>query len=421
MSAILLSAAAVANAQSPTPLTLKEAETIALQNHPRISAAKFRADAAEEVPTEYRAATLPVVAAFATGGAAPENTRIAAGGLNNPTILSRYSNGVAISQLITDFGRTKDLVRSSQLSAQASETIVNATRADVLLEVNQDYFLVRRAQAVETVAEETVKARQLLLDQVTVLTTNKLKSSLDLTFAKVNLDSAKLMLLTAQNSLKSAQAQLSAALGYEDDHEFTVFDEPLPSAPPPDVADLIKEAIKDRPDLLTLRLKGESAQMFAKAERRLQLPSISLVGAAGYTPLHVSNLKNHYEAAGLSVSFPIFSGHLFAARATEADLKAEAAEKDVADLETRAVRDVRVAWLNANTAYQQIALTEQFVNQATESLDLAKTRYDLGLSSIVELNQAQLNLTEAQIAQAQARYEYQMRHAVLQYSIGSLR
>jgi hypothetical protein len=60
------------------------------------------------------------------------------------------------------------------------------------------------------------------------------------------------------------------------------------------------------------------------------------------------------------------------------------------------------------------------VSQATESLDLAKTSYDLDLSSIVELNQAQLNMTEAQIENARARYEYQIRYAVLQHNIGAL-
>ena len=73
-----------------------------------------------------------------------------------------------------------------------------------------------------------------------------------------------------------------------------------------------------------------------------------------------------------------------------------------------------------NSPYQSLGVTAQLLDQATQSLDLAQARYNLGLSSIVELSQAELNLTEAEIAQASAKYEYQIRRAELTYRIGAL-
>ncbi|HZS48162.1 MAG TPA: TolC family protein [Blastocatellia bacterium] len=416
---ILLSAVAV-NGQTPKPLTLRQAQDIALQNHPRVAAAKFRSQAAAEQPTEYKSALLPTFSTFMTAAGAGDNTRIAAGGLNNPTILSRYSNGLSMTQLITDFGRTNNLVRSSKLKASAEEQNVESTREDILLQVDQAYFTALEAQAVEKVAEETVKERQVVLDQVQQLTNSKLKSSLDLSFAKVNLATAQLLLLTAQNDVKSAYAQLTAALGSTDDQDYALADEPLSPEPPPDLASLVGQAIRNRPDLLTLQFNRESAMAFAKAEHGLKMPSISVIGAIGYTPFHVSTLSNVYTAAGVNVSIPIFTGHLYTARAAEADFRAQAADKDFQALQNQVTRDVRIAWLNANNAYKQVDLTAQLVNQAAESLDLAKTRYDLGLSSIVELNQAQLNMTQAELEHARARYEYQIRYATLQHHIGAL-
>ena len=61
------------------------------------------------------------------------------------------------------------------------------------------------------------------------------------------------------------------------------------------------------------------------------------------------------------------------------------------------------------------------LDQATQALDLAQSRYDLGLSSIVELSQAQLNKTSAEIASAGAKYDYQFQRAVLDYQIGALK
>ena len=85
------------------------------------------------------------------------------------------------------------------------------------------------------------------------------------------------------------------------------------------------------------------------------------------------------------------------------------------------VRDVRVAWSGAVNAFQRIDVTAQFLRQAALALDLAQGRYNLGLASIVELTQAQLNLTQAEIENLSAKYDYQTQYSVLQYTVGNLR
>ena len=85
------------------------------------------------------------------------------------------------------------------------------------------------------------------------------------------------------------------------------------------------------------------------------------------------------------------------------------------------MRDVRVAYLNAQTAFERVGLTTQLLDKAKLALDLAQSRFDLGLSSFIELSQAQLNLTSAQIANAGAKYDYQTQRALLDYQVGVLR
>ena len=82
-------------------------------------------------------------------------------------------------------------------------------------------------------------------------------------------------------------------------------------------------------------------------------------------------------------------------------------------MQDRIVRDVRTAWLNANSGFQRLSVTEQLLSQANQAVDLAQSRYKLGLSSIVELSQAQLNQTQAQIEQASAKYDYQTQISLL--------
>jgi outer membrane protein len=408
-------------AQSGKTLTLKEAEAIAVKAHPRLSAAQFAASAAKQVPTQIRSARLPTLYGSFTGALADENTRIAAGGLNNPIILSRLATGITVGQMITDFGRTHQLTEAYESRAEAQEFSSQSARARILLQVNRSYFTALRSQGVLRVAEQTVKARQLVADQVTELARSKLKSGLDVSFANVNLAEARLLLAAAQNSVEAAFATLSAALGYQEQQSFQLIEEPLPPAPGDELAALVNAAILNRPELESLRRELSASQSFAKAEHGLNLPTIGVIGSAGVLPTHVDALRGHYGAVGFNVNIPIFNGHLFSARQAEADLKAQAASQEVRDLENRVVQEVRIAWLDAKTSYQRLNLTAELLNQAAQALDLAQSRYDLGLGSIVELSQAQLNKTSAEISNVSARYDCQIQTALLNFQTGRLR
>jgi len=415
--------AAVAQVPSDAPqkLTLKQAETIAIANHPQIKAASLTAAAAEQVTTEVRSAYYPAAYGSLTGVKAETGTRLAAGALNNPLILDRFASGLAVGQLLTDFGRTHRLSQSAGLHAGAERAGVVVTRADVLLLVDEAYFRTLRAQAVLTVAQETVKERQTVTDRVQALANAKLKSGLDVSFAEVNLGQAKLLLVQAQNEIRAAYAELTRTLGYSDEREFELAEEPLPAAPPPDALPLVAQAFRERPELVRQRFAVQSAQAFATAERDLWFPTISAAGNFGLVPVGDTTLRSSYAAGGFNVTIPVFNGKLFSARYAEANLRAKAEEQRLLDLENGIAREVRVAWLDVITAYQRLDLTSQILAQARQALDLADARYKLGLSSIVELQQAQLNETQAAIDQASAKYDYGAKTAALNYAIGVLR
>ncbi len=407
--------------QPPLHLTLAQAYQLAVQNNPRFSSARFTAAAAHQVPNQYRANFQPNVSGALTGVGADSGSRLAAGGLNNPVVYNRLGSGLVLSQMITDFGRTANLEGSARLHAQAQDQASEFTRSQILLNTGTAYFAVLRAQAVLAVAQKTVEARQLVVDQVTALAESKLKSQLDVKFADVNLSDAKLLVTQAQNDLQAAQANLAAAMGLPNETRFDLAEEPLPAPLPDRIIDLVRQAMRERPDLKDLRLEQNAQQRFARAEHDLFYPSVGALATAGFAPAGEAAIPGRYGAVGLNVTIPIFNGGLFRARQTEAELKAKAAAEDITDLENRVTRDVRVAYYNATTAYDRMALTSQMVDQAQQALDLAQSRYDLGLGNIVELTTAQLNLTSAQIADTNARYEYQAQRINVEYQIGVLR
>jgi outer membrane protein len=423
-SAPAIQAPAPASSAQPTQtLSLKDAERIAIQNHPQLQAATFEAAVATAQVQQFRSLYYPQANGSVTGAYAEHNSRIAAGALNNPIVFDRFADGVMVSQLVTDFGHTHELVKSANLHAKAQQENVTTTRADVLLQVDQAYYAVLKSQALLQVAEETVNQRKTVSDQVTTMAKNQLKSGLDVSFANVDLAQAQLLLIQAQNDLQASYANLSVALGYSDERVFSVSDEPMPGAPPADAAALIQQALRDRPELIGQRLEVSADQSFATAERDLWFPTIAAVGAAGVAP-YVQGPNEpppRYAAAAFNVNIPIFNGHLFGALRSEATNQASAQERYLADLQNRIVRDVRTAWLNANSAYQRLSVTEQLLAEARQALDLGQARYKLGLSSIVELSQAQLNYTQAEITEAGAKYDYQVQTAILNFQIGQLR
>ncbi len=408
-------------AQAAGTMSLRQAQEIAVRNHPRIASAALTAQAGEEAIKEVRAAYSPTVAVNLTGVGAELSSTLSAGALTTSSIYNRAATGFIANQLITDFGRTRSLEQSAKLRNAAQNQNVTYTRAQVLLEVEQAYYRALAAESVLNVARAALDLFRLTLRQITALSQSSLRSTLDVSFAQVNVSQAELQLSSAQNAARASHAQLSAAMGYSQDQAYSLTDEPLPPNPDPDVDSLVAQALQERPDLAAVKLNQDALVSLAEAEKRLRNPTITASAAAGDAPVHDDRIQGSYAAAGVNVNIPVLNGGLFTARRAEAEARAAAAGKDVEDLSLRIARDVRVAWLDANDAFQRLDVTARLVVQATESSRLAQARYDAGLGSIVELNQAQLNQTAARITAASAKYEYLSKEAVLNYLDGRLR
>jgi outer membrane protein len=407
-------------------LTLDQAIATAIKNHPQIAIAQNLASAAGERVTETRAPDYPLVNGAITGSQANDpNARIGAGAINASRIFNRNGEGIQINQLISDFGRTHNLVASSRLQQQAQQQNAVATRYDVALGVARAYYEVLQNTALVRVAEETVHARQTLADQVSALATAQLRSQVDVSFAQVNLSEAQLLLIRARDSVKQGYADLARAMGEDRPPvAYQLTEAPAPPAPPADPETLVAEAIQNRPDLSELRLRYQAAQRFEQAERDLKRPVFSfaaLAGALPYIDQDPRTAPDFYEGAALNLQIPIFNGHLFSARAREAYYQSLAANQRLRDLQQQVEHDVRTALLTAQNAWERIPVTERLLDQARLALNLAQGRYNLALASIVELTQAQLNVTQAEIENTTARYDYQEAWAALQYSIGALR
>lgn len=400
-------------------LTLDQAHAVALRRHPAVAMARLEELVAHENVVGQESNYLPEATAFADAVAAGNrDTRILAGGLNNPSIYDRVADGVEVSELLTDFGRTANLVGSARLNAQAAEQQAAATDQQILLNVDVNYFNALEAQAVLKVAQDTVRARRYLAEQVGALARAQIKSQLDVSFAQVAVSQSELLLEQAQNGSDSAQASLAAALGYRRLRLFVLTAQPPAQPAEPDVDVVIDEAMQHRPDLLRLRFAQQAAERAARADRDANYPTLSAVGTAGNAMSHQYELPDRYVAGGVELSIPLFAGGSYLARQRAAEDQAQIAGEALRQQEDRVSRDVRQAWLNFNTALQSEATTEDLLRHANEAYELAQARYKVGSSSIVALSDAQLAATQAQIAEANARYNVMIQQSVLRYQMG---
>jgi outer membrane protein len=418
----LLSAQEITSVVASQNLTLDQAETTALANQPRMLAAQLRARAFAQRIRETQSGFLPLVAFNTTGvKVADSGTSTAVGNITTSSVSDRFAYGGSLAQLVTDFGRTSALVGSARATAKAQNDIATLTRAQVRLNVREAYYQVLGAEAVLRAAKAAQANRQLISRQLSALADSELRSTLDVNFAKVLESEAELSVVQAESMEAQQRAKLATAIGSSQPITGTLMDVSIPAdSLPPDAESYLQTARTQRADLNAVKEQQLAANQFALSEKRLSYPTLNVLAAAGEVPFHDHTLHDNYAAAGFNLNVPIFNGGLFAARRSEAELEANARSRDVQEVQLQVTEQVRDAWYQADEAYRSLDVTARLVAQSREALRLAQDRYNAGLGSIVELNEAQLNETAAEITAADTNYTYLARRAELDFAAGLL-
>jgi outer membrane protein len=403
-------------------LELTQAESIALANQPRMLAAQLRARSSASRVQEARAGYFPTVTFSTTGvRVADTGSAVSAGALATSALSGRFAYGGSLTQIVTDFGRAGALVGAARYVAEAQSDIATLTRAQVRVNVRSSYYRTLGAEAVLRAAEAAFANRHVISQQLSALAASELRSTLDVNFAKVLESEAELAVVRAKSNVAQERLHLATSMGQEQPITVPLVDastttEVLPYSP----EDLLIQAMAQRADLNALQAQKNAAQSFAVSEKRLSYPVLSLLGSAGQLPYHDHTLHDDYAAIGFNLTISVFNGGLFAARRREAELESGARSQDVQQMRLQVGEEVRQAWYRADEAYRSLPVTAHLVAQSKEALRLAQDRYDAGLGSIVELNEAQLNETSAEVTAADATYTYLTRRAQLDFVAGLL-
>lgn len=405
-------------------LTLDQAVETALETFPSISIAQLQELVIDEERRQTSARYFPSLTAVGSAGAAgTDNTRILAGGLNNPIIFSRAAVGLVVTQLITDFGRTARLVESVRARQKAARMESESARLELALQVGRAYLAVLEATSIHRAADQAVESRNLVVAQAKSLAERELKSGLDVAFASVMAREAELLRIQAENEMNGARVRLGTWLGGMDLSKAELVEPSIESIHSGDDASLIARALQSNPELRRARALADSADALARSEFARRLPTLQALGVAGLVPVRETRdpmIEEEYIAGAITLNLPLFAGGELKAGTRAARLRASRQNGIVDETELRLIEAIRVARLGLQNAIQRRDLAVIMVDTASQALQLARLRYEGGTSSMVERSQSEVAFTDAEIVLAGARLAVLDQHLTLRRLVGEL-
>lgn len=392
----------------------------ALRNRPESRAAWLGIQAEAARLDAERAANWPTL----TGQFSFTRSRsLSSSGASVPT-LHRYGPSLALSYVLYDFG-----ARAAGIDAQRYQLIAsllgnNRTLQDIMAEVETAYFavLAARAQGDAARAQETALARS--LDAVNVRLQGGLASRADQLRARAARVEATLARQAVERDLAKAEAALKQAAAIPQTQTLVL---DWTTVPPTALesgtllADLIDEAVRQRPDLRALQASVARARAEAERARAERWPSVSLAASTGRTFfLEDERAPSSTYNIGVNVSVPIFDGGRLAATARAAERDAARLQAESEGQQALVERAVADAYYDARHAQtQREGVSAQF-DSASESAQAAEARYTAGVGSLLEWLTAQADLARARQAVAQADADWHAAFSRLNHALGRL-
>jgi len=404
----IILAATISMAADAPKLTLNEAISQGVETHPSLKQSKEAVHQAEAQLRSSYSSWLPQVNL---------SSKYAKSKADGASSQDNYSGSVSASQLLYDFGKTPANIKQYQENLKQAQLNYQTKELSVITNIKSSYFSALKAREEMIIAQETLESVKLHLKLATTSYEVGKVAKLDVTKAEVEVANAELTLVNAVNSDRIAIRTLANAMGLEhwqggnpqlEEAQYSRATEELPQ--------LITEANKNRPDLLTYQTQREALKASLLYTQKGHVPTLSASGSYSGTGEDFPLEKDW--SAGLSLSMNLFDG--FKTEAQTAEVKSEI--KALQAEETKALQDaeleVSTNYYNVLSGEEKIKAAQKLVEQAQESLKLATGRYENGLGTILDVTDAQVSYTDARVSLAGVKYDYQTNCAKLDSSIG---
>jgi outer membrane protein len=381
---------------------------IALKRHPQIVASQKNLDVGLSKVGQSKAGYYPQIK-WSTG-----LSRNASPLKSAP--YNEYSSSVSLSQNIFDFNKKDTKVDIETLNLEATRADLNDVLLKITLGVKQAYYELLRAKHARDINAETVKQFEQHLETAKGLFEVGAKPKFDVTKAEVDLSNARINFLKAENAVSLAAATLNNAIGMPTAPPYDLEDDVAYQKKSIDLAESLKNAYTNRPDLQSMILKREGAQRSVELAKKDYYPVLS--GNAGYGWSGQDYPLDPGWNIGASLDFNLFNGFSTRYQIDEALANLEVVRSNEDNLRQIIQLEVEQSYYNLQDAEKRISVAEITVRQAEENLDLAQGRYAAGVGNPLEVTDGLVVLGNAKTALSGAFYDYKIAEANIAKALG---
>ncbi len=388
-------------------LTLAQCIKIALQVHPDVVGAQKKVEAQESRVGQASSQNYPTLSA---------STNYARSSPAGGSVHSNYSSDVSLSQLVTDFGQRETQIDIQKENVTVTEFQANDRRRNIAYGVSEAYYGVLAAKRNVAVAEQTVGQFEEHLRQAQGFYEAGTAPRFDVTKAQVDLSTARLDLIKARSSLEIAWKTLNNAMGFMDAPSYDIADDMDFKVYEITKEEALERAMANRPDLKAQEHTAVSAQKSLRLAAKGQSPTLSAYAAYNFEGRDFP-LDEGWNY-GLSLSVPVFDGHLVEYKTKEAAANLEEVNLATESMKNDIILEVEQVYLSLIESEERVGVSELTVKQAEENLELALGRYEAGVGSPIEVTDATVALNDARRNYIQALYDYRMASMALKSAMG---
>ncbi|MDD5541782.1 MAG: TolC family protein [Acidobacteriia bacterium] len=419
-----------------TPLSIKQAVSIALQNNNSYRAAQQGRDAAKTKISQALSNYLPQLnfdetitrgnnPVYVFGSLltqrqfGPENFNIVS--LNRPDALDNFQAKLSLQQVIYDAGKIRGYVGQARLGEEIARKDVERTKQELIFRVVKAYTLHLLARSGQQVAEDAVKTAAAAQTRADSMFQSGMIVESDKLAAQVFRSRMEEALLQARNQVALSMAALNFELGLPVDSPVEVssdLTEARFDAPPE--TSLFQQALEQRPDYLQTLLMKDIAKKGVTVARSEFLPQAGFFGSWESDTQTLTQRGGNNWIVGAQVHINLFHGRGDQARLEEAKANLERSTSMSQYMSSAVKLQVKQASLDLETSRQRLDVTQSAIAQAEESLRITLNRYGAGLTTITDLLRAQTDLTQARTAHLQALFDHRIAKANLELASGTL-
>ena len=416
--------------ETQRPLTLIELIDIALANNPQTQQAWENARQYEAIEGQAQSRWYPQVT---LSGDVSRAKTVANQRINDISRLG-YGPEIQLTYLLLDFGGRTAAVEEAMNMLLAANYQFNQSFQDLLLAVSEAYYTLYSSYSSREAAQADVEDSRQVLEKAQQKYEVGLGSKLDLLQEQSNYDDALYNLEQAEGAVKTAAGNLAKILGLPADIPISIAS-PAKEIPTDiseeDVSVLITEALKRKPHIAAIRATLKAKEAAVTAANSELWPTLSASGSADKNWYHSYAGDYYYESGNsqgdnygykgyLAIQWNIFDGFYNLNKKREAQAQRDAQRELLVEEELAAGTEVWNQYYNFRTAKEKLVYSKAFLENARGAYELALEGYNNGLKSMVDLLQAQSQLSSARSKLIQTEKDLFFALAELAHATGAM-